>query len=32
MIDAYMAMLEGALLDCQISESEADGLLDLAHV
>jgi hypothetical protein len=31
MIDAYMAMLDGALLDRQISESEADGLLDLAH-
>ncbi|MFR9802546.1 exonuclease domain-containing protein [Pseudonocardia sp. RS010] len=30
-IDAYMAMLDGALLDRQISESEADGLIDLAH-
>ncbi|GAA1195296.1 hypothetical protein GCM10009608_33400 [Pseudonocardia alaniniphila] len=29
--DAYMAMLDGALLDRQISETEADGLLDLAH-
>ncbi len=29
--DAYLAMLDGALLDRQISATEADALVDLAH-
>jgi DNA polymerase-3 subunit epsilon len=29
--DAYLAMLDGALLDRQICDTEADALVDLAH-